>query len=538
MPLPVEEEGKVEELSTPEAETPPPALELTPTDQPDEAVAEPSQAAPMPVEEEGKVEEVSTPEAETPPPALELTPADQPDEAVAEPSQAVPLPVKEDGKVEELSTPEAETPPPALELTPADQPDEAVAEPSKAVPLPVEEEGKVEELSTPEAETPPPALELTPADQPDEAVAEPSKAVPLPAEDKKKVADISTAADANKIEKAPVKVPVAEKKKTTAKKSDEKPSAPVRPKKSVAELKAEAEKAKAMPSEAGVESKDGSLEDKQEISDPDLDEDRQALIKAFEEKRIMKGYQPIISFLSEETDSDEEMHSISLSQINRDGTEVAADDFTSQVNTPELHKYVDRWLIREVIGILTNKEKITDTFIIKISDASLADAGFFNWLRKLFTGLDSKNLGKFICMEINASDLATLEKQATALTSFLRKSHDFKFVLGSISNSEEIVTYANKIQFDLIRCNHSIIKELKSISTDAGDADESEEGVAHTQLDLIKSNGTRFIADNIEDATALTESISFGTDYAMGEFIGEPVTQLEDMTNIESFEIV
>ena len=84
--LPVED---MEKLST----TIPTIPELTRFNQPDEDVDVLSQAAPMPVKEDGKVEEVSTPETETPPPALELTPADQPDEAVAEPSQAVPLPL-------------------------------------------------------------------------------------------------------------------------------------------------------------------------------------------------------------------------------------------------------------------------------------------------------------------------------------------------------------------------------------------------------------------------------------------------------------
>jgi EAL domain-containing protein (putative c-di-GMP-specific phosphodiesterase class I) len=55
---------------------------------------------------------------------------------------------------------------------------------------------------------------------------------------------------------------------------------------------------------------------------------------------------------------------------------------------------------------------------------------------------------------------------------------------------------------------------------------------------MIKSNGTRFIADDIEDSTALTDAISMGTEYAMGNFIGEPTTQLDDVTNIETFEIV
>jgi EAL domain-containing protein (putative c-di-GMP-specific phosphodiesterase class I) len=94
------------------------------------------------------------------------------------------------------------------------------------------------------------------------------------------------------------------------------------------------------------------------------------------------------------------------------------------------------------------------------------------------------------------------------------------------------------MHFDLIRCNRSLISELQGISAKTPQNEPGKEKSTHSQLDLIKSRSSRFIADDIVDATTLTECISIGTDYAMGVFIGEPVTQLDDMTNIESFEIV
>jgi hypothetical protein len=42
---------------------------------------------------------------------------------------------------------------------------------------------------------------------------------------------------------------------------------------------------------------------------------------------------------------------------------------------------------------------------------------------------------------------------------------------------------------------------------------------------------------DVEDATTLTEVISVGADFAIGDFIGEASAQLEDSTNVESFEI-
>ena len=270
-----------------------------------------------------------------------------------------------------------------------------------------------------------------------------------------------------------------------------------------------------------------------ELDDASLNEGGRQLKRAFEEKRVIQAYQPVISLLDEEVDSDEVIHRLTLRQIERDGSIKLEEDIRPQISTPDFKKYVDRWILRDAIGTLTNKDKMNQTFIINISDASLADSDFFNWLRGLLQGLDSKNPGKYISLEINAGDLENLEMQAKALTSYLKKSNDFKFVLSGIEKPEDIAKYTEKIPFDFVRCNYEKIRDLQSISV-------NEEGseAGQNQLMSLKSRGVKFIADNIEDATTLTEIIEIGIEYAMGDFVGEPVTQFEDLANIESLEIV
>ncbi|MGK0296804.1 MAG: EAL domain-containing protein (putative c-di-GMP-specific phosphodiesterase class I) [Gammaproteobacteria bacterium] len=328
--------------------------------------------------------------------------------------------------------------------------------------------------------------------------------------------------------------------------------AEARPKKSLEVLKAEMEKAKQVENDTNTIEKEAetvsepdhesSKENHVSVKEVELDvstmsDSAKSLKKAFEEQRIVQAYQPIISLLNDEMDNDDEMHSISLIQIEEDGTLKSDDEIRSHLSTAEFQKFVDHWLLREVIGMLANKQKTTDTFIIKLSDVSLSNAGFFNWLRKLLTGLDAFNPGKYIVLQIDSKDLSSLEKQAGALISYLRKSHEFKFILGNVTNIDDIIRYAARIQFDLIRCNTDIIKELQNMTIDANISAENTNETPTSQLDLIKSNGTRFIADNIENATALTEAIGLGVEFAMGDFIGEPLTQLEDSSNIESFEI-
>jgi EAL domain-containing protein (putative c-di-GMP-specific phosphodiesterase class I) len=56
-------------------------------------------------------------------------------------------------------------------------------------------------------------------------------------------------------------------------------------------------------------------------------------------------------------------------------------------------------------------------------------------------------------------------------------------------------------------------------------------------FDGLVGKGVQVIADGVEDATTLTNVISAGAHYAMGNFIGEPTQHIDDSTNVESFEI-
>jgi len=264
----------------------------------------------------------------------------------------------------------------------------------------------------------------------------------------------------------------------------------------------------------------------------EIETNERLLMLAFKEKSVIQLYQPVISLLNEEIENDDEMYRVYLQQINKDGSVKTGEEVRLQVNSPEFRKFVDRWTLQEIIGRLTNSENNRYTFIIDISDASLADAGFFNWLRKLLTGLESKTPGRNIVFEINIADLARLEKQANALITYLRKSHEFKFMLGGVTDSGEIIKYTNRIKFDLVRCSHTIVEKLVETGM------ESTGGTEQPVIESIRLKGTRFIVDDIKDSSILTEAISFGIEYAMGDLIGEPTNQLSDVTNVETFEII
>jgi EAL domain-containing protein (putative c-di-GMP-specific phosphodiesterase class I)/ActR/RegA family two-component response regulator len=254
--------------------------------------------------------------------------------------------------------------------------------------------------------------------------------------------------------------------------------------------------------------------------------------KGFDEKRAVLMFQPVIPLFStdEEGADTREFHYLSMQMLDTDGTILGEEALRKGTQAPAIRKFIDRWMLRETIGRVVNNEAGRYLFIVRLSQASLADSTLFNWLRNLLAAVEARQPGKSMALEIAADDYAALQKPAGALMSYLKKSHGFKFVLGDINKEHDINKLTDKTSFALLRLDQSILAEAGS-----GSAGGNEGGAETISL---KSKGLKIIADGVEDATSLTSVIASGADYAMGSFLGEAVDQLEDITNVESFEIV
>jgi EAL domain-containing protein (putative c-di-GMP-specific phosphodiesterase class I)/FixJ family two-component response regulator len=256
-----------------------------------------------------------------------------------------------------------------------------------------------------------------------------------------------------------------------------------------------------------------------------------AVKRAFEEKRVIQIFQPMISFLAEESEEEYEVYNTSLQLFEHEGEQVSVDEILSRVgDVAAFLKYIDRWMLREAIGRAVNSSQNQFVFVMKISDASLADATLFNWLRQLLSGLEKSNPGRAITLEISSESFASHQKPAQALMTYLRKSHRFRFMLAHVDEIEQLKTLTEKTDFDFIKISPDFVKQLAEQAND-----DSEEG--GTLLSSLKNRGFKIVVKDVEDATTLTQIISLGADFAMGEFIGEATTQLDDSTNVESFDI-
>ncbi|MBT7953480.1 MAG: EAL domain-containing protein [Gammaproteobacteria bacterium] len=382
------------------------------------------------------------------------------------------------------------------------KPEPVAAEPEPAKPEPVAAE-PAPAKPEPVAAEPAPAKPEPVAAAPAPAKPEPVAAAPAPA----KPEPVAAAPAPAKVES----IPAVEKKEEKAPAA--KPVAPA------------AAPAPAPKKKAPVPESDESILDGAGLNIAALEVKR-----SFEEKRVIQNFQPVISFVAEEEEASE-IYSISLQMFEADGSHSSADEILSRVgDVPAFLKYIDRWMLREAIGRAVNSSQNQYIFIMKISDASLADATLFNWLRQLLSGLEKSHPGRAIALEISGESFAAHKKPAEALMAYLRKSHGFKFMLAHVEEMETLKTLTQKTDFDFLKISPAFVKQLSE--EPSGDTDEGG-----TVLSNLKNRGANIIVKDVEDATTLTEVISVGADFAMGEFIGEATTQLDDSTNVESFDI-
>lgn len=270
---------------------------------------------------------------------------------------------------------------------------------------------------------------------------------------------------------------------------------------------------------------------KDEPVKPDHEEEARRIKLAFDEQRITQTFQPIISLLSTEEEAGSgDTYYVSLQMLNKDGTITGADEIIPAAGSPDIRQHIDRWMLREIMGRVVNSDG-SHLFLIHLSRDSLADASLFNWLRNLLSGFDQARPGRSIALEIDAADFAALQKPAGALMSYLEKNHGFRFVLDGLGKEEDATSLCSQGRFSFLRLDHRLLNEAEETAPE-------QEGTAGFPIESVKAQGIQIIADDIEDAMSLTATIGTGAEYAMGPFIGEPVDQLDDQTNIESFEIV
>ena len=270
------------------------------------------------------------------------------------------------------------------------------------------------------------------------------------------------------------------------------------------------------------------VQDEAKLDESQLGKQALLIKKAFDENRIVQTFQPVISLFSDSA-TEAELYMISLQLVTTDGSILHNNVVMQAVETDAFRKFVDRWMLRESIARVINTRMRRTVFLLHLSEASLADSHLFDWLRKHLAGSRDHLPEHSIVPLIPAKGIPTRIKQSEALIHYLKKSYRFGFALHATGPTDDLYELTSKGLFDYLVIQQTKIPELQSLVP--------VKATGQTLLARLKQEGVRIIADGINDSAMLTEAINLGADYAVGPFVGDELTQLDESTNFESFEI-
>jgi len=267
--------------------------------------------------------------------------------------------------------------------------------------------------------------------------------------------------------------------------------------------------------------------------------------QAISENRVMQYYQPIMPLSDAENRENTELFEVCPRMINIDGSFIEPENIKIGLQEKNNQKILDRWMLRRIVSRLVRAKEYTDAnymLFVTISEESLTDTSFFNWVKKLMNLVSKHKLGKSIVMGFTIETLIKRRKQAEALINYLRKTYEFKFYLSATDKIESIKKYNKKIGFNYIKLPHNLIRSISGVNIkdqtlDGETGINLNEQTLDGEKNFISSSETPLIADRVENSSILTQVISTGADFALGQFIGEPQEQLTEMLNLEFFEI-
>ncbi len=257
------------------------------------------------------------------------------------------------------------------------------------------------------------------------------------------------------------------------------------------------------------------------------------IVQAFDDNRLLQYYQPIMPLSDAANKLDNDYYSIRIRMVDTDGSLIEANQIMADLRNSRNQKLLDRWMLRETIGRIVsfrNLKQQGPVFLIKLSEESFADASLFNWLQtKLMKSLGNLDPGKSLYIEVSAETYLARQRQVEALFKYLRQSYHYRFALSSFESIEQLDKCLEKDNFHMYKISQKLLSELQK--------KQSDPAAMPAQVSTIKQHGGLLVATFIESAAMLTEAINCGADFAMGYFIGEPIDNIGDVNQIESFEI-
>jgi len=211
-------------------------------------------------------------------------------------------------------------------------------------------------------------------------------------------------------------------------------------------------------------------------------------------------FQPIVNI-----SSNEELFYEALLRIKSSGDEdVLPNQFLHFAKQSNLDGEIDKWVIEESIDLLSRNENSNLKFFINLSETSLKDIGFLNWLTK-----QNKIIDRFV-FEIPEHFAI---KWASETIHFIQEIHQFKgkVCIDHYGNHPESNSQIESLNADYLKIDGAFINNLST--------NRKHQSIIHKICLDSKTRSTKIIANYVQDADSLAILWREGIDYVQGNYL-------------------
>jgi diguanylate cyclase (GGDEF)-like protein/PAS domain S-box-containing protein len=241
---------------------------------------------------------------------------------------------------------------------------------------------------------------------------------------------------------------------------------------------------------------------------------------AVEEDRLELYFQPIIGIGSDNSES-RGHYELLLRMRDENGEIVGPDQFIPAAERYNLMSTLDRWVIREALSSLADREAEGEaryTIAINLSGTSLSEDRF---LEDVITELQKQELPTgAICFEITETAAISNLSRVIHFMQTLKKL-GCKFSLDDFGSGLSSFTYLKNLPVDYLKIDGQFISNVAEDSVD--------ESMVKAISQVGHAMGIETIAERVETKQVLEKLGSLGVEFAQVYYIARP-------TSVQSFE--
>jgi diguanylate cyclase (GGDEF)-like protein len=233
---------------------------------------------------------------------------------------------------------------------------------------------------------------------------------------------------------------------------------------------------------------------------------------AIENDDFTLAFQPIVSLHAQPGKRFE----VLLRLQSKQGEPILPDQFMHTAKQAHLEGKIDRWVIAHAIGKLSTHANEVDQLFIKLSEATIRDATFIDWLT---TAIGDHQLAQSqLVFEVEETHFINLLPETRALATGLNKLN-CAVAITSFSGDENCMRNIQQVSFDYIILNGLLVRDVAT--------DRHHQMLLKEVCETARSLDKEIIAPFVQNADTLAHLWSEGVNFIQGYYLQGPSGSLD-----------